>query len=138
MQKSGFPKMHGFGKSGHKCDIFTNKAINGVHYKESKPAGIHQSFTHQKFLMVNFPKFSSAKPLCYTGCRSHPLNSLIEYTTKFNDFDIITFMCSSLGIVQMEEGDQAGCSWMLLTRYLRYVTARVYNTHHYIILVSVF
>ena len=106
-------------------------------YKESKPAGI-QSFTHQKLLMVTLPKFSSAKPLCYTVCRSHPLNSLIEYTTKFNDFDIITFMCSSLGVVQMEEGDQAGCSWMLLTRYLQYVTARVYNTHHYIILVTVY
>ena len=37
------------------------------HYinKESKRAGIHQSFSHQKFLMRNSPKFSSAKHLCY-------------------------------------------------------------------------
>ena len=33
--------------------------------KESKQAGIRKSFTHQKFLMSNSPKFSSAKHLHY-------------------------------------------------------------------------
>ena len=40
-----------------------NQTINGVHYKENRKAGIFQSFTHQKFLIGNLPKFSFAK-LC--------------------------------------------------------------------------
>ena len=36
--------------------------------KESKQAGIHQSFTSQKFLKSNLPKFSSAKHSRYTVC----------------------------------------------------------------------
>ena len=38
--------------------------------KESKQAGIHQSFSHQKFVMVNLPKFSPAKISCYTVLRA--------------------------------------------------------------------
>ena len=34
--------------------------------KESKQAGIYQSFTHLKFLMRNSPKFSFAKNSHYT------------------------------------------------------------------------
>ena len=35
-------------------------------HKESKLAGLGQSFTHQKFVMINLFKFSSAKILLYT------------------------------------------------------------------------
>ena len=34
-------------------------------HKESKLAGLGQSFTHQKFVMINLFKFSSAKILLY-------------------------------------------------------------------------
>ena len=35
-------------------------------YEDRKQAGICQSFTHQKFLMRNSPKFSSTKNSHYT------------------------------------------------------------------------
>ena len=38
--------------------------------KESKQAGIHQSFSHQSFVMVNSPKFSPAKISRYTVLRA--------------------------------------------------------------------
>ena len=39
------------------CGTLITKTINGVHYKESKQAGICQSFTYHKLLMRNSLKF---------------------------------------------------------------------------------
>ena len=47
------------------CGTLITRTITGVHYKESKQAGIHQSFTCQKFLTGSSPKFASTKRMHY-------------------------------------------------------------------------